>query len=169
MRGSIGSKIHKSWNLETLVFKQMKSGFDWTNLEQVNYRKRLNPLCKHISSINDPKMAIIIPIIFPWLTHDFPMNFLWGSQTDVFWNWNWLALGGGFRGNLGKLWGQSKVICNKTSNDFRILCWHLFKRSGIDPGHLAQFFNMFSNFREPRHVMRGEGSGRMSNGMRIPF
>ena len=38
------SKIQKSWNLEILVFKTMKSGFYFTNLEQINYRKLFKPI-----------------------------------------------------------------------------------------------------------------------------
>ena len=41
-RGSMGSEIQKSWNLEIFVFKifkTMKSGLDCTNLEQINSRK----------------------------------------------------------------------------------------------------------------------------------
>ena len=36
------SQIQTSWNLEIFIFKIMKSGFDYTNLEQINYRKLLN-------------------------------------------------------------------------------------------------------------------------------
>ena len=42
----------------------MKSGFYCTNLKQINSRKLLNLLFKHMFTINGPKMAIIIPIIF---------------------------------------------------------------------------------------------------------
>ena len=42
----------------------MKSGFYSTNLEQINSRKLLNLLFKHVSQINDPKNVIIIPICF---------------------------------------------------------------------------------------------------------
>ena len=37
----------------------MKSGFYYTNLKQINSRKLLNLLFKHISPINGPNMAII--------------------------------------------------------------------------------------------------------------
>ena len=46
------------------MFKIMKSGFYCTNLKQINSRKLLNLLFKHISPINDPKNAILIPISF---------------------------------------------------------------------------------------------------------
>ena len=65
--GPKGSKIHKSWNLAILDFKIMKSGFHCTNLKQSNSRKLLNLLFKHISPINDPTMAIIIPIFVPMI------------------------------------------------------------------------------------------------------
>ena len=38
----MGPKINKSYNLEVLIFKIMKSGFYDTNLEQTNSRKLLN-------------------------------------------------------------------------------------------------------------------------------
>ena len=46
------------------MFKIMKSGFYCTKLEQINSRKLLNLLFKHIFPINDPNMAMIIPILF---------------------------------------------------------------------------------------------------------
>ena len=49
------------------MFKIRKSGCYCTNLEQINFRKLLNLLFKHISLINDPKMARIIPIGFPMI------------------------------------------------------------------------------------------------------
>ena len=63
-------------------FLKLKSGFYYTNLEQIiNSRKLLNLWFKHISLINDPKMAIIIPIIVPmissWFPYHFPMILLW--------------------------------------------------------------------------------------------
>ena len=47
------------------MFKITKSEFYGTNLKQINSWKHLNLLFKHISPTNDPKIAIIIPIIFP--------------------------------------------------------------------------------------------------------
>ena len=62
-----GSKIPKSWNLEFWAFKIMKSGFYYTDPEQINSRKLLKVLFKNISLINCPKLAIIIPINFPMI------------------------------------------------------------------------------------------------------
>ena len=61
--GCTVSKIQKSWHLEILVFRIMKSGCYCTNLEQITSRKLFNLFFKHISLINDPKVAIIIPTI----------------------------------------------------------------------------------------------------------
>ena len=67
-----------------LLLEETKSGFHYTNLEQINSRKFLNLLFKHISPINDVKMTIIIPIcfpmifpmIFPLISHGFPIILL---------------------------------------------------------------------------------------------
>ena len=48
-------------------YKIMTSGFYCTNLEQTNSRKLLKVLFKHMSPINAPKMAILIPICFPMM------------------------------------------------------------------------------------------------------
>ena len=66
------SQIQKSWNLELWAVKGIKSEFYCTNLEQINSRKLLKVLFKHIFTINDSKMAIIIPNILPMT---FPMIF----------------------------------------------------------------------------------------------
>ena len=54
----------------------MKSGFYSTNPKQINSRKPLNLLFKHISPINDPQMARIFPMYF---SYDVPMILLWFS------------------------------------------------------------------------------------------
>ena len=63
------------------MIKIMKSGFYGTNLKQINSRKLLNLLFKYISPINGPRMAIIIPIVFPY---DVTMVFLW-LRTNPAW------------------------------------------------------------------------------------
>ena len=64
-----------------LSLKTMKSGFYDTNLKQINSRKLSKVLFKHMSTINCPKMTIIIPICFPMI---FPMLFLWNADTRLF-------------------------------------------------------------------------------------
>ena len=66
----------KSWNFEVLMFEIMKSGFYCTNLKQINFRKLLNLLFKHISPMNGPEMAIIIPICFPMIFHGPQFNYI---------------------------------------------------------------------------------------------
>ena len=66
-------KIQKSWNLKFWALKVMKSLFYCTNLKPINSRKLLKVLFKHISPINDPKVAIISLISFLWFPHDFPV------------------------------------------------------------------------------------------------
>ena len=70
-----GSKIKKSWNLEFLMIKIMRSKFYCTNLEQINSRKLLNLLFKHISPINDQQIAIIVSILFPMISICFFYDF----------------------------------------------------------------------------------------------
>ena len=57
-----GSKIKKPWNFAILMFEITKSGFCYTNLEQISSRKFLNIFFKYVFHINDQKMAIITPI-----------------------------------------------------------------------------------------------------------
>ena len=65
-------------HLKILVFEIMKSWCYCTILEQINSRKLLNLLFNHIPPINDPTMAIPIPIfvpmIFPKCSYDFPIE-----------------------------------------------------------------------------------------------
>ena len=63
-----GSKTKKSMNLEFWAFKIMKSGFYCTNLKQIDSRKLLDLLFKHMFTINGFKMAISIPIMYPMVS-----------------------------------------------------------------------------------------------------
>ena len=60
-----GFKNQEMMEFEILMFKIMKSGFCYTNPEQIDSRKFLNLLCRHISLINNPRMTIIILMYFP--------------------------------------------------------------------------------------------------------
>ena len=57
----------------------MKSGYSCTNLKQINYRKLLNLLFKHISPTHGPNIAIIIPIF----SYDFLMNFQFWEMLNI--------------------------------------------------------------------------------------
>ena len=46
---------------EFWAFKKMKSGFYCTNLKQINSRKLLKVVFKYIFTIDDQKIALIIP------------------------------------------------------------------------------------------------------------
>ena len=82
-------KSRNHWISWVRCLKIMKSGFNCTNLEQINSRKLLNILFKHISPLNDLQTAIIIPMFFPMISYDFPMispHNCWNQQGSAYWN-----------------------------------------------------------------------------------
>ena len=73
-------RVKKSRNHEHVKFlmsKIMKSRFYYTKLKQINSRKLLKVLFKYMSPHIWPKNAITIPILFPmiflWISCDFPI------------------------------------------------------------------------------------------------
>ena len=62
-----GSETKKSQNFEFWASQIMKSGFYCTNLQQINSRKILKVVFKHMFTINGQQNAIIIPIIVPMI------------------------------------------------------------------------------------------------------
>ena len=58
-------------------FEKNEIEFYCTNLKQNSFGKPLNILFKHISSMNDPTVAVIIPIFFSYGFLWFSYDFLW--------------------------------------------------------------------------------------------